>query len=266
MMNCRIGNLTIIGVLFGVVWATSTPAHAADVTVGADVLSSYIWRGVTINKDTVVQPSLAVEHDSGLALEVWANFDIGDNDGEFEKRQFSEIDFDVSYTLDLNPISVTLGYIEYTYPCQIEDLNAENGDDDGEETDRFGRKTADRDVYVRIATELPPGIEMDLTVYQDLSTSDGTYARLTGVYEFQVNEKLVLGLKGSVGYGAKDATASGKAGWHDYLVGISADYEVADVLTVGVFAHHVGSLDSDVLPSEAVVEDVYGGLGLYYSF
>ncbi len=263
MMNYRMNTLMMAGALCVAAWTLSAPVQAADVTVGADALSSYVWRGITVNKDAVVQPSFAVEHDSGLALEVWANFDIGDNDGDFEKGEFSEIDFDVSYTLDLNPVSVTLGYVEYTYPAQIERIG--NGDN-GERDVVYEPVKADRDVYVRVAMELPYGFEVDLSVYQDLSTSEGTYALLTGVYAWPLTQKLTLDVSGSVGYGAKEATAGEKAGWHDYQVGLNVGFGWTEDLLVQAFVHHVGSLDSEVLPSESIVRDIYGGMGIYYSF
>ncbi len=232
-------------------------AHAADVTVGADAVSSYVWRGITLNKDAVIQPSLAAEHESGFAIEVWANFDLGDDDGTYAEREFSEIDFDVSYTVDLDPVSLTVGYIEYTFPA-APIVSVEEGDVD------FA--TADREIYVSVGTEVVPGLGLDLTVYQNLATSDGTYAVLGAEYGLEVIDGVSLALNGSVAYGAKGITAGGKSGWHDYLIGLTAEMEIVEDVSVSAFVNYVGSLDSDVLPSEFVREDIYGGLGVYYSF
>lgn len=232
--------------------------QAAEVTVGADVASSYIWRGITLNADPVVQPSVAVEHESGFALEVWSNFDLGDDDGAFAEREFSEIDFDVSYTLDVEGISLTLGYIEYTFPAAGGSVDEETGD--------VSVVTADREIYVGVGAELIEGLGLSLTAYQNLAASDTTYVVLAAEYGMEVIEGLEVGVNGSIAYGAKGATAGGKAGMHDYLVGISAAFEVAEGLEVGAFFNYVGSLDSDVLPDEAVREDFFGGVSLYYTF
>ncbi len=245
----------VCGLLAGVLMAGTATLQAAEVTVGADVVSAYVFRGQTENEDAVVQPSLTVEHDSGFAISVWANFDIGDDDGAHAKRQFSEIDFDLSYTLDLDVISLTAGYAEYAYPAAQLVTEEENG---------FAK--ADREVYIAVGTELFPGLDLTVTVYQDLSAGDTTYAELGASYGYEAMEGLTLAVNGSVGYGAKGATGGGKAGWHDYLVGLSADIDVIENVSVSAFVNYVGSLDSDVLPSELIRKDVFGGVGVYYTF
>lgn len=255
----KLSKVVATGLVAGMLMMSPAAVQAAEVTVGADVVSSYVWRGITLNKDVVVQPSVAVAHESGLALEVWANFDIGDDDGTYAKRQFSEVDFDLSYTLDLDVASITVGYIEYTFPGY--------GDVVIVDDEVVGMQaSADREIYASIGAELLPGLGLDLTVYQNLATSDGTYAVLGAEYGLEVIEGLTLALNGSVGYGAKGATAGGKSGWHDYLVGLTAEMEVVEDVSVAAFINYVGSLDSDVLPSEAVREDVFGGVGVYYTF
>ena len=234
------------GLVAGAIMVAGATVNAADVTIGADVVSSYVWRGITLNKDVVVQPSVAIEHPSGLALEVWANFDIGDDDGTYAERQFSEVDFDLSYSVDIEMVTLTIGYIEYTFPG--------------------AQASADRELYVGVGAEVLPGLSLDLTVAQNLATSDGTYAVLSAEYGYEVLEGLTLALNGSVAYGAKGVTLTGEDGFHDYSIGLTAEKDVAEGLSVSAFVTYVGSLDSDVLPSEAIREDVFGGVGLYYSF
>lgn len=243
------------GLLAGVLMVGPVATQAAEVTVGADVVSAFVFRGVTVNKDAVVQPSLSVSHPSGFAIDVWGNFDIGDDDGAYAERQFSEIDLELSYTLDLDVVSLTLGYCEYTYPAAPLVAEGENG---------FAK--ADREAYVAIGAELVPGLGLTLSVYQDLSTSDGTYAELGAEYGYEVLDGVTFAVNGSVAYGAKEVTGGGKAGWHDYLVGLSADIDITEDVSVTAFVNYVGSLDSDVLPSELIREDVFGGVGVYFSF
>lgn len=251
MMGCSL--------LAGMMLVGPATVHATEVTIGADVVSAYVWRGITLNSDAVIQPSLAVEHDSGFAVEVWANFDLGDNDGEFAERQFSEIDFDISYTLDLDVAYVTLGYIEYTFPGD----GAFVFDDDGEIDGTVA--AADRDMYLSLGTEFE-GLEVDLTIYQSVLASDGTYIVLSAGYGIEVVDGITVGLNGSVAWGSKGATDMGKAGFHDYLVGATLDYEVFDGLDVGLFVNYVGTLDKDVLSKDSIEEDFFGGVGMYYTF
>ncbi len=247
------------GLVAGAIMVAGVTVNAADVTIGADVVSSYVWRGITLNEDVVVQPSVAIEHPSGLALEVWANFDIGDDDGTYAERQFSEVDFDLSYSVDIEMVTLTIGYIEYTFPGA--------GEVSWVNEDEFTlQASADRELYVGVGAEVLPGLSLDLTVAQNLATSDGTYAVLSAEYGYEVLEGLTLALNGSVAYGAKGVTLTGEDGFHDYSIGLTAEKDVAEGLSVSAFVTYVGSLDSDVLPSEAIREDVFGGVGLYYSF
>ena len=245
------------GLVAAMLMAGHGAAEAADVTLGADVVSSYVWRGITLNSDVVVQPAMTVEHESGLALGIWSNFDIGDDDGALAERQFSEIDFDLSYTRALGFVDLTVGYIEFTFPTGVEG--------EGEEVTGL---TADREVYVGVAAACPymPGLALDLTVYQNLATSDGTYALLSAEYGYEVLDGLTLSLVGTAAYGAKGVTAGGKSGLHDYLIGLNAEQTVTEALTVSAFVNYVGALDSDVLPKEFIREDVFGGVGLAYAF
>ncbi len=261
----KLNKVVAAGLMAGMLMVGPASVQAAEVTVGTDVVSSYLYRGITLNSDAVVQPSVDIAHPSGLGLNIWANFDLGDDDGVYEKREFSEVDFDLSYTVDFDAFSLTVGYIEYLYPSQTDVA------EDAEGGLTVTRLAPDREAYVSVGAELVPGLDLGLTVYQSMASSDGTYAVLSAGYGLEVIDGLTLGLNGSVAYGAKEATGSAllgepKAGWHDYLVGVSADMDVAEGLSVNAFVNYVGALDSDVLPSELVREDVFGGVGVYYTF
>ncbi len=255
----KVSKILGVGLVAGAVLVGGLTVEAAEVTVGADVVSSYVWRGITLNKDAVIQPSVAIEHPSGVALEVWSNFDLGDDDGAYAERQFSEIDFDLSYSMDVEMVTLTLGYIEYTFPGA--------GDLVGDEETGFSQQaSADRELYVGAAAEVLPGLELGLTVYQNLATSDGTYVVLGAEYGYEVLEGLTLALGGTIAYGAEGATAGGESGMHDYSITLSGAYDVAEGVELSAFVTYVDSIDSDALPSAAIREDVFGGVGLYYSF
>ncbi len=239
----KVSKVVGAGLLAGAIMAGPATVEATEVTIGADIASSYVFRGITLNKDAVIQPSLLAEHESGFGIEVWANFDIGDDNGAFEERQFSEVDFVVFYGYDLDFASVEIGYTEY-----IEEIG-----------DAF------REGYISLGTGVA-GFDVGLTYYQGFQGSDENYIELSAGYGLEVIEGLEVGIGGHIGWGGKGATAGGKAGFHDYLVGLSAAYEVLEGLEVSAFFNYVGSLDSDVLPDDDVREDFVGGLGVYYTF
>ena len=236
----KVSKVVSAGLLAGVLMAGTPAAEAADVTVGADIVSAYVFRGVTVNDEPVIQPSVLIEHESGVGFELWANYDLTDSGLE---NEFSEVDFILFYGIDVGDIGLEIGYTEY-----IEAIG-----------DAF------REGYIGASYEFE-GVELGLTLYQGFSGSDETYIELGAGYGFEAAEGLTLGIEGSIAWGGKGATAAGKSGMHDYLVGINAAFEVAEGLEVGAFFAHVGSLDSDVLPSSAVEEDFFGGISVYYSF
>ena len=101
---------------------TAGVASAADVSVGVDFASAYVFRGVTFNDGLVAQPYGEIsgfpipEEYGSLAIGTWANFDIGDYGNTLEKNEFSEIDYYLSYTLPITALDVSVGYTEYTFP------------------------------------------------------------------------------------------------------------------------------------------------------
>ena len=74
-------------------WAGTAVAES-EVGVGLDVaaLSSYVWRGQTLNDKMVVQPSLTASK-AGFAINTWANYNV---DGAYD-GDFSEVDLTASY-------------------------------------------------------------------------------------------------------------------------------------------------------------------------
>ncbi|HMA84159.1 MAG TPA: hypothetical protein VKN73_00520, partial [Desulfosalsimonadaceae bacterium] len=50
-----------------------------------DVVSAYVWRGITFNDGLVVQPYVDVAAGNGFAINVWGNYDIDDYDNTLLK-------------------------------------------------------------------------------------------------------------------------------------------------------------------------------------
>ena len=75
-----------------------------------DVVSRYVWRGLTYSEGTVVQPSITLtlgSTDFGL----WANFDPSAGVGRFD-----EVDYSVVGSLDLGAIEARPSLMIYSYP------------------------------------------------------------------------------------------------------------------------------------------------------
>ncbi len=236
--------------------ALSEGAQAAEVGIGADIASSYVWRGITINKDPVIQPSLEVVHPSGIGLEIWSNMDMGDDDGVFEKRQFSEIDLTAFYSFDLDYLSVTIGYIEYLYPGQTS-------------VDIHGVTRgllSNREIFAGVDTEPVPGLTVGLTGYYEIEEWRDIYVVAEAAYEMDVTEKITAGVNGSIGYAGGGFSENENSGLHDYLLGASSEYAFKEDLSFSIFVYYVDSARSKTLPGDLVRENWIGGISAYHTF
>ena len=81
-------------------WAQESAAgeRGATFSVGADVVSSYVWRGA-YQAGVSVQPGLGVEL-AGVSLSSWGSVDLGHG-------EFKEVDFSLGYSIAGLSIAVT---------------------------------------------------------------------------------------------------------------------------------------------------------------
>lgn len=260
MHNVRIG--MVGGFIALALWTFPASVMAVEVEVGAEVLSSYIWRGLTVSRDPVLQPAATLEHRSGLALGVWGNYNLGSNRGLYSKNEFSEVDFDASYSFDVCTTRMTIGYIEHVYPGGTEAVT-----DEEDETTMIRGKDADRDIYIRVTKEVIQGLDLTVTWTRDLSNSDNTYTEIAGAYGLQFVQGLVVSLVGSIAYGNREVTdASLKSGMHSYQIGLRTDIQSSENLSLHAYAAFLDSLDSSVLPSSALRRNFVAGIGMFYAF
>ena len=180
--------------------------QAAEVTVGADVISAYVWRGITLNADPVVQPSVNIVHPSGIVLNIWGNFDLGDDNKAYKENQFSELDIALSYTVELDPIAITFGYTEYTYPGM--------GDFD-EETRIPSQGSEDREVFIGASADVLPGLSLGVKAYYEYEHVKDLYAIAEIAYGMEITDALSVRVYGSIGYTGKDASEGGVSGFHE---------------------------------------------------
>ncbi|MFH1360649.1 MAG: hypothetical protein ABIJ41_06385 [Candidatus Omnitrophota bacterium] len=92
-----------------------------EVSGTMDLYSKYIWRGMRLDDDYVIQPGLAISG-YGFEVSVWSSFDLDQDDA----LNSDEVDTSITYTHDfkdlalfghnLDTISVTVGHIYYDFP------------------------------------------------------------------------------------------------------------------------------------------------------
>lgn len=223
--------------------------HAADATLGADILSSYVWRGITFNDEGVFQPSIDVAHESGFSANVWGNLDLGDFGGAVDSGEFSELDITLSYALPVEQVDVSIGVIEYTFP-------------------QAGPETSTREVYLATGYSVIDPLTVTLDLYYDFGQVDGLYGVAGIAYGIEATEELSLELGASLGYAdssfAEAVSGGTSSGLHDWNLSLSGAYALTENLELGAIIAYTDTADKDVLPSQ--VTDVYGGGSLYWSF
>lgn len=234
----------IIGssLLAGMLLVGTSAVNAAEVTVGADVASAYVFRGVTFNDGPVFQPYVDVAGFegplAGLEFGVWGNLDIDDFDDTLESGQFSEIDIYASYSFEFEGFDFSIGYTEYTFPGAEGKADREIGISLGFD--------AIVSPFVGVYYGLDGGIEKDL------------YAEAGLGFEIELVEDLTLELGALVGYLSPD---EGDSGFHQYELSAALSYSIFSASVT-----YFGQIDDDVLTDEAYDVEVVGMLGVSYSF
>lgn len=227
--------------------------NAADVTVGADLNSAYVWRGTTINEDPVVQPSIDVAHPNGWGVNVWGNWDAGDNDNQLDNdREFSEVDVTLSYNVQqVEQANLTIGNLTYLFPKSTD------------------RETNELFLKLDKGRELGAGqITGAVGFYYDWDQVDDYYGDVGVTYSHPASDQLSVDLSALVGFSGSDfaefhavGTGSGLFNWNTSL---ALNYTVNESVDVGGFIAYTDSADSGALVSQPV--DVYGGVSANYAF
>lgn len=252
--------MLVMGLTAGVLLVGPMTAQAAEANLTVDVLSAYVFRGVTVNDDAVIQPAIDVAHESGFGINVWGNFDIGDSDGDFDKREFSEVDLTVYYafTCPFTDAALTVGYSEFLYPGQTVE------DDEGATI----AYKSDREFWLSAEKEVVTGLTLGLYGAGNArALKDYYYFNASAAYGLDVTDALSVGLKGLIGYAGKDFAAINggtDSGLHEYQVSLNADFAVSETLSVGALIAYTDSVDDDVLPEQDT--DVYGGVTVNWAF
>jgi hypothetical protein len=92
---------------------TGSPAKAEGFKIGADLVSSFIWRGVEVDNSPNVQPALSYTFPgAGVTLGLWGSYGFIDhNDGIGTRYQ----EIDTFLTVPIGNASITLTNYYYPY-------------------------------------------------------------------------------------------------------------------------------------------------------
>jgi len=225
----------------------NNPAQSAETTAGLDLVSAYVFRGVTYNDGPCLQPYVETGA-GGFTFNVWGNFDLNDYEvggtDTLKAGDFSEVDFTLSYGASLGETELTVGVMEFLFP--------EGGPD-----------TNTGELFLSADVPLMGGIGASAYVGYDFVVVKDLYASLGLSYELPI-ELPSLCISLMAGYAGEDASAGGTAGLHEFAASLEGAYPLSEAMELGGFLTYTSGLDEEVLPEQDV--EMFGGLKLSYSF
>jgi hypothetical protein len=234
--NERENNMTMkkfIGTISAAVAATALTASAG---LDVEIVSAYVWRGVTINDDFNVQSEFTTDLFDGMVeLGVWSNFNTDEN-------EFDEIEFFLGIPLPLgedSPVDVEVLYSELTFP--------------------FGGGKAERQLGLGVGTEVQDiALGAEFWYYLDSENSGTFYIGLSAGYELALAENIDLGLGAVLHYWNFDDSEL-DSGFNAATFSATLGVVIPEIeLPVSFGISYILEIDEDVAP---VDEDFYFTIG-----
>lgn len=244
--RCLVVAMAVVSATAAFAQEAKGPAVSADISVA----SKYVWRGLILTNDPVLQPSLTVAY-KGLDMNIWANTDLTDVNGT--PGEVNEFDYTLSYSFSFKNVNASVGVIQYTFPHTAFEPTTE----------------------ITASAGLDVPLSPTVTLYYDVDQVGGIYGTVG------VSHSLPLGvvyrgispsldLSGSIGY-ASDNWNEGyygvkTSGFVDLLLTATLSVPVDDHLSVAPFVSFSQVLDGGL--KDAVQHDnaTYFGATLSYAF
>ena len=248
-------------VVLGLMLAAGTASALEDVAVdvSVDYVGKYIWRGLLVTDDPVLQPAVSLGMDK-LTLGVWGNYETTNITGE--RGEFTEIDYSLDYTDALPGVEgafYSAGVIYYSFPRALNVTSA--------------------------TTELYAGIGMDTvlsptaTLYYDIDEADGYYASFGVSHSVDISEMGIVDdmlktvdLSATVGYGSNkyntEYWGESTDALNDLVVTAAVPFELCSSASLTASCSYVSLLDGSIKNNTAGQKGdyVYAGVGLSMSF
>lgn len=105
-------NLEIIVAALLLLLCSSALFAQAEVSLGTDVVSRYVWRGTDFGQSPSIQPTLAFSY-SGLEIGAWGAYQLG---RDAISAPADELDLYLGYSLELGSASLDLIVTDYYFP------------------------------------------------------------------------------------------------------------------------------------------------------
>lgn len=239
-----------IATLLGLGLAAGCAATRPAISVDLPVASRYMFRGVVLDKNPVIQPSLRVEEPLAggtLGAGLWSNFELSNDRGL--ENHFTEYDTTLDYSRTLGRIDFSAGASRYEYP---------NTDVSGS-TELFATLAVN-------GLALTPAFE----AWYDCDQVDGAYCNFNLSRDFELAEDWTVSAVAGLGW-MDDAMAASffgvkKSGLSDGLLQATLQHPLGDHVTISAVAAASRVLGSDYRDSVTQPDNVWFALGATVTF
>ena len=220
------------------------------VEVEAAFYSKYVWRGINIVDDWVLQANVDVEW-RGFTFTGFGNIDLTDENGD--RGGFSRLDLIADYGIDLDLFQLSVGAQAFLYPSTTGDTV---------------------EIYARGGLDVL--FKPTLTIYRDIKEVNGFYIALTASHTFgglfKLSEKFGLSpeLRASLAWSDadynKDYYRVDDSGFADLTVDFIVPWTLLNNFTV--FASVSGSvlIDSAIRRKTDETSNLWFGFGASITF
>ena len=237
----------------------ASPDAGLNFEVTLDLYSAYVFRGCAVNDRPVWQPGGTVSYSAGeygtFSAGGWANFDITGRNGCRSGGGLNEIDYMISYSMDVNDFALEAGHVWYTFP-------------------QAGGKDyllSTREVY-GLAAYNNDIVTPSLAVYYDYAAVEGFYGVAALNKEIALSDQLTLGADVSLGAGDEDYMnayfGEDSFGLADFTAGVYALFAVTDHIAVGARMAWTSLVDSGARENKVYWQEdiLWGGINLSAAF
>lgn len=250
-------------------WLPEKSEDAPVISFSNSFLTKYIWRGWNLGDEPVWQMDTAISW-YGFTFDFWTNYTLNDEKGrDVGYQEYTEIDYTIDYTFNigemgdtlnvetpeiLDPLSISAGYIYYTFPA----------------LDRDDKFYDTHEVYFSAAYDclLQPYFAWYWDVGRGKGNSDG--GGHGSYYEFGIGHTFDFeesGIAATFGMktGIVDEQWTDKTGWGDMVFSGDVSIPVFNYFTITPSIAYTLILDRDTY-NDASENEFYGGvtIGLEY--
>ncbi|MFC1587058.1 hypothetical protein ACFL54_02005 [Planctomycetota bacterium] len=219
--------------------------------------SKYIWRGINLNNDPVIWPSLEFSY-NGLTASIWSsiettNYNKYENYGD-TAGECTEVDLSINYSFCWQDLEFSIGAINYQYPNTGLDST----------TELYG--------MISLKSFLCPTIEL----YKDIEEIDGIYScfsinhSFTEIWQLSESVCMSIDLCASIGYGSKNHNEcnyeTSKATFTDYSLSLAIPVDVGDYWTITPSINYSSLLDKNIRYNMENDDNIWFSFSISLSF